>query len=174
MLPAWPWRETMLTAANAYLLWAFTWLQFVVTMATFSYHGQNLWFYTENAPPFQRTIPELFLAFSIALALFSLTAITGSTWRTPRLWKRLLTVGIFAACAIGFSCLNLHLRHESYASAIRAHQFHQARWIEFSRASIHSTDEYLLENTAWERGLMEQYEANISRYEKKFGIAEPP
>ncbi len=47
--PPWPWEATMLTAANCYLLWAFTWLQFVSTIAYFSYRGTNLGFYTARA-----------------------------------------------------------------------------------------------------------------------------
>ena len=160
----------MLTAANSYLLWAFTWIQFVVTVATFSYRGLNLLFYVENAPPFDHTLPELFLGFSVALSLFAITAITGATCRTPRFWKRLLTVGIFAAIGIGFSCLNLHLRHYSYASAILAREMHQAMWIRLSRSHVGDTDSDLQHAIEEQRRWMDQYATSIALYEKKYGI----
>jgi len=117
-LSPWPWQATMLTAVNCYLLWAITWIQFVILVAFFSYRGLNLWYYSVSGKLFGLTIPELLLAISVTLSVFAVCAVAGSTYHVPRLWKRVFAVCLFAGFAIGLSCLSLHLRHYTYACAL--------------------------------------------------------
>lgn len=160
----------MLTVANCYLLWGLTWLQFVTTLGCFSFSGRNLWFYTVNGEPLGMTIPESFFAFSIALSVFAVAAVMGATWNTPRLWKRLFAVCLFAGMAIGLSCLSLHLRHYSYDRAIESHA--EAHRIYYRKLTIHynSTDDWIVQDLEWARRVVEEYDAQLQQYREKYDL----
>jgi hypothetical protein len=168
LLPSWPWEATMLTVANCYLLWGFTWLQFVITLSCFSYKGKNLWFYTEVGEPLGLTIPESFLVFSIALSVFALCAVVGATWRTPRLWKRIFTVCIFAGIAVGLSCLNRHLRHYSYARAVESRAVSFKDYHRSLTVNNNSTDEWAIQSLEWQRQELQEYDLHLSKYRSRF------
>jgi len=118
VVPGWPWQATMLTAVNCFVLWGFTWLQFLTNLMCFTQRGHGLWFYVVRGEPLGLTIPEAFFGFSVALSVFALGAVIGSTWKVPRMWKRLLCVCLFAGMATGLASLSLHLRHFSYEQAV--------------------------------------------------------
>lgn len=160
----------MLTAANSYMLWAFAWVQFVTNVAASSYSGRDLTWYTMKAEPFGFTIPEIYLGFSIALVVFSLCAVVGGTWRTPRLWKRLLTVLIFASITLGFSLITLHLRHYCYERALswrkHLHWMHRSSIVAYE----HTKDASMLDSINWDRQALERHEEQIRRYEEKYHL----
>ncbi len=160
----------MLTAGNSYLLWAFTWFQFVILLSLFSYRGNNLWLYTLSTEPTGLTIPELFLTISIALSVFAVAAVTGATGKTPRLWKRMFTVGLFAFFAIGLSCLNLHFRHYSYTAALRARGLAFEIYHRNLVVNYQSTDRDIQQALQWDKLAVDQYDKVISEYEEKYQI----
>lgn len=172
MIAAWPWRATLLTAMNCYLLWGFTWVQFVASLSCFSYRGRNLGFYAVTPEPFGMTVPETFLLFSIALSVFSLCAVSVGTWRSPRLWKRVFAVGIFVGIAIGFSSLNLHLRHYCYAQALvyraQAHETYHRNLV----TNYDSDDRSVVQWLEWDRRVVEDYDEDIRLYREKHGLSE--
>lgn len=169
-MPAWPWQAMMITAVNCFLLWAFTWLQFVITLSSFSYHGENLWFYTVTDEHFHMTIPELFLAFSLALSLFAIVAVMGATWKEPRLWKRVLAVSIFAIIAIGLSGSNLHLRHFCYEQAVAQ----RTELMQFYRravsANYQTANPDTLNNLTWSKEKLFSHDRILHDYRKKYGL----
>lgn len=173
-LPSWPWKVTMLTAANCYLLWMLTWLQFLVTLVTFSYKGKNLWFYTASGEAFGLTIPELFLVFSIALSVFAACAVAGATWQVPRLWKRLLAVIIFAGIAIGFSCVNLQLRHYIYVRALESYAERHDNYHRNLMSNYNSSDEWRIQDLEREKNFLEGYDSHLKQYREKYGVADLP
>ncbi len=164
----------MLTALNCYVLWGLTWLQFLTTLGCFYYNGLNLWFYVVTGHPLGLTIPESFLAFSIALSLFAIGAVTGSTLRAPRLWKRLLTVGVFAALAIGLSCFNLHLRHLSYRRAIDTRAEILRGFGGHPASGSDPGNEWLAQDLQWRRSAVERYDELLSQYRAKYGLDDSP
>lgn len=172
VIPSWPWRATMLTALNAYSLWSLTWLQFVTTLAFFAYDGSNLWFYAVRSYPFGLSIPEGFLAFSIALSVFALCAVVGGTWGVPRLWKRVFTVSLFVGFAIAFSCLNLHLRHYCYAQALHFRQEALDRYHRNLTVNYDSDDPWTTSMLEWDREVFERYDKEIRAYRERYGLAE--
>ncbi len=162
----------MLTALNAYSLWSLTWLQFVTTLACFAYDGSNLWFYTTSSDPFQLSIPEGFLAFSIALSVFALCAVLGGTRRVPRLWKRVFVVSLFIGFAIGFSCLNLHLRHYCYAQALHFREEALDRYHRNLTVNYDSDDPWTTSMLEWDREVFERYDKGIRAYRERYGLEE--
>jgi hypothetical protein len=162
----------MLTAANCYILWAFFWLQFVTSFATFSYQGRNLGPYTLDVSPFGVSLPELFASFSVALALFALVGVIGGTRWTPRLWKRIVAVSVFAAITIGFSFTVLHLRHYAYGQALASRAALQERYHRNLVVNYDSKDESTVFWLEWERRSLEEQTEWIRRYERKYGL--PP
>lgn len=169
-LSPWPWQATMLTALNSYLIWGLFWLHFVIALSTFSYRGLNLWYYTTEASPFNRSIPEIFLGFLIAASTFSFIAVIGGTGNTPRLWKRLVPVLIISTIAIGFSLLILHLRHNSYERAI---EFRSVRLDDYHRNLVTHHDEEDKRRTYWlDRDLkrLAEMDAAIFSYEEKYRL----
>jgi hypothetical protein len=118
------------------------------------------------------TVPETFIAFSMALSVFSLGAVSVGTWRTPRLWKRVFTVGIFVAITLGFSCLNLHLRHYCYAQALFYRDQAQARYHRNLVLNYDSEDEWVVQLLEWDQQVVEQYDEGIRLYREKFGLSE--
>lgn len=171
-IASWPWQATLVTTVNCYLLWSLTWFQFLITLCCFSYRGHNLWFYALEPDPFGLSIPETFLAFSIALSAFSFCAVAFGTWSTPRLWKRLLTVIIFAIIVLGFSCLNLHLRHYCYDQAAFHREQAQARYHRNLVLNYDSEDEWEVQNLEWDRQVVEDYDEGIRMYREKYGLPE--
>ena len=162
----------MLTAVNAYLLWALTWLQFVTTLAVFSYRGFNLWFYSVRSDPFGLSIPEGFFVASIALSIFSLCAVIGGTTEEPRLWKRVFTIALFAGLSIGASCLNLHLRHYCYKQALH---FRGEAFIRYHRnltVDYDSNDQWRKDRLEWDRHVLERYDEQIRLYRDRYGLGE--
>ena len=166
----WPWQETMLTAFNSYMLWIFTWLQFVITLSGFSYSGRNLWFYTEIIDPFGLNIPDTFFVFSILLSVFAVSAVIGSTRKTPRLWKRIFCVSLFAGFAIGLSILNQHLRHYTYSRAIESRDVVHDEYRYNLRVNHNTADYSEMQFLEWQRRLIKEYDTQISRYRMKYGI----
>lgn len=173
-LPPWPWRETTLTAANCTLLWVIAWLQFLVMRLCFAFNGRNLWFYALEPPTFGLTIPETFLAFSIALSVFAIVAVAAGTRGVPRLWKRLFTVGLFAFFAIGLSLVNLHLRHYSYRQALFFREQAQASYHRQLVLHYDSSDSWEIQRLEWRQELVEDYDREIRRYREKYGLAPDP
>lgn len=163
----------MLTAANCYLLWGLTWLQFVIILTGFSYRGLNLWFYSAAGEPLGMTIPESFLAFSIALSVFAVGAVTAATWHVPRLWKRMFTVSLFAVMAIGLSCLSLHLRHYSYAQALEFRAESHRTYHRNLTINYDSTDDWTVQWLEWDRRVVEEYDEQLRQYRKKYGLTKP-
>ncbi len=161
----------MLTAVNCFLLWGFAWLQFVTMFSCFSYQGRNLWFWTVIGKSFGFTIPESFLGVSIGMVLFAVCAVAGGTWRTPRLWKRLLTVSIFAAIVLGFSLMNLHLRHYSYDMALAAKEDLRRSYHRNLTLHYNSEDLSTLQWLDWERSMLEDLNAQIRLYEQKYRLS---
>ncbi|MFC7339673.1 hypothetical protein ACFQY0_20985 [Haloferula chungangensis] len=172
MISPWPWRATLLTTVNCYLLWGLTWFQFVITLSCFSYSGRNLWFYALEPETFGLSVPETFLAFSIALSVFALCAVSVGTWRTPRLWKRLIIVGIFVAITLGFSCLNLHLRHYCYAQALFYRDQAQAKYHQNLVLNYDSEDEWVVQSLEWDQQIVDEYNEGIRLYREKFVLGE--
>lgn len=170
----WPWRECMLTAVNSYLLWAFAWLQFCVAVATFSYRGTNLWYYTEASDPLGLSVADAFWGISIALSVFAVTAVVGATWKMPRLWKRIVCVGIFAGIVIGFSGLVRHLRYFSYAAAMGERNELRERYQRLLAVHYASTDPEVLAELKWRKDEVKRYDERIRRYEDKYGAYVPP
>lgn len=170
ILPSWPWRATMICAVNCYLLWAFTWFQFLMNFVTFSIRGRNLPFYTAKTEPFGVSLPELFLALSIILSLFAICSVIGRTRTTPRLWKRLLAVMIFATIAIWSSCLSLHLRHYSYERALigRDLAFEEYHWHLTTDPYGDNDKEFSM--TKWHLKRVEEFDSQILNYEKKYDL----
>lgn len=163
----------MLTAVNCFLLWGLTWLQFVISLGNFSYRGTNLWFYVVEGEPLGMTIPETFLAFSIALSIFAVGAVVGGTRSEPRLWKRILAVGIFAAIAVGMSCMNVHLRHYSHGQAMK---FRAAAMEDYHRnltMKYDSTDPWDVEWLEWQRRVVDGYDRDLDLYQERYGSNEP-
>lgn len=169
-MPGWPWEATMITAANCYLLWSFTWLQFVTSLSTFSYQGKNLGFYTVDADPFGVSLPELFASFSVALALFALVGVIGRTRQTPRLWKRIVAVSVFATITIGFSFTVLHLRHYAYGQALALRAALQERYHRNLVVNYDSKDESTVFWLEWESQSLEEQTEWIRRYEKNYRL----
>ena len=159
----------MVTAVNCFLLWSFTWFQFLIQLSTFSYRGWNLSPYTTTAEPFGVSTPKLFFGFSVALSVFAVTAVVGGTRSTPKLWKRLLAVSIFATIVIGFSGTILHLRHYSYRQALSHREFLQKRYD--SQQLVHSDDSD--DQQRWlelDRNRIRHLDAMIRRYEESYDI----
>jgi len=169
-IPSWPWQETMLTAFNSYMLWCFTWLHFVITLSSFSSRGSNLWFYTEVIDPFGLNIPETFLVISILLSVFAVSAVIGSTWKSPRLWKRVFCVCLFAGFAISFSIINLHLRHYCYLRALELRSKAHNEYIYSPRINYGDNVHYEEHFLKWQRSIIEEYDAQIRRYGIKYDI----
>ena len=170
--PSWPWQATTLCALNCYLVWAFFWFQFLVTFCTFSYKGRNLYYYSIKPAPFGRSIPELFFAFSIALSIFACLAIIGGTYKTPKLWKRLLPLAIFSTISIGFSHLVLNHRHTTYQQALWLRE----NWLtEYHRDLVTHHDDEDTNRSFWlddQLRRIAQLDSEILSYEEKYQI--PP
>ena len=166
-----PWQATMLTTVNCYLLWSLSWLQFVTTFSNFTSSGDNLTFYAISGEPLGLSIPESFLFTSIALSAFAISAVVGATFRVPRLWKRLLTVCVFSVIAIGFSCINLHLRHYCYAQALRCQD--EVMRLQYQRQIVYgnSTDHSILERLERGRQRLATYDELLRKYRSKYGIS---
>ena len=160
----------MLTTVNCYLLWGFTWLQFLTTFFSFSYRGRNLSFYTVSGDPLGFTIPEMFFGFSVALAVYAVCAVVGGTWRTPRLWKRILAVGLFVIIAIGASITNLHLRHYSYNQALEWREDLEEDCRRYLRIYNNTGEAWALESLEWERRMLRVHVADIRIYEDKYKL----
>ena len=163
----------MLTAANCYLLWSFTWLNFVTALGHFSYRGRNLRFYTATGEPFGFSIPEMFFGFSIALVIFAVSAVLGGTWRTPRLWKRLLAVTIFAAITLGASILNLHLRHYCYDRALESREHWQLNYQRNLSQDYDPYDPFGTERKSsleWALRSYTDLDFQIKTYEGRYGL----
>ncbi len=151
---------------------SFFWFQFVITFATFSYIGRNLWYYVEEPAPFGRSVPELFFAVSIALSGFAFAAVIGGAIKTPRLWKRLVPIIIFSTVTIGFSSIILNYRHVSYAQSL---WLREERLNDYHRNLVtHHDEEDWIRTHSLDQDLkrLAQMDATISAYEKKYDL--PP
>jgi hypothetical protein len=110
--------------------------------------------------------------FSFALALFAVGAVIGVARRTPRLWKRLLAVSIFAAITIAFSVTVLHLRHYIYHQALESRTILQQSYHRNLVLNYDSKDESTVFWLEWERQSLEEQTEWIRRYEEKYRL--PP
>ena len=163
-IPEWPWQAMMIAVVNCYMLWALTWVQFVVNLAFFSYQGRNLWFYTTRTDLFGLTLPQLFLVLSVSLSIFAILAVSFCTWKTPRVWKRIGMVGIFSTIAIGGSFGSIHLRHYCYESALVGRE---------QAIEAYQQLEMTEQDDDWREYQKEQAEAysdDIRRYESMYDI----
>lgn len=94
----------------------------------------------------------------------------GGTRRTPRLWKRIVAVSVFATITIGFSFTVLHLRHYAYGQALASRAALQERYHRNLVVNNDSKDESTAFWLEWERKTLEEDTARIRRYEEKYRL----
>ena len=79
---------------------------------------------------------------------------------------------MFVAITLGFSCLNLHLRHYSYTQALAYRPLAQEKYHRNLVLNYDSDDEWTVQMLEWDRQFVDEYDKDIRLYREKCGLSE--
>ena len=108
------WESCLRTAHLCFVLWAFTWLSFIISFASNSLFGGSLEVFFVREETFGMRLWDLLFYFAIALSLVSVVLFSflggSSCWRI----RRAFVLCIFITFCVGFPAVMRSLENSAY------------------------------------------------------------